>query len=125
MALRAARREHLGACAEFLRYRRRLRMAPFKLESGGPDGGFVDRLLSSAQRADISGDGEYVDFVLLVQGVDDRRHRAGSHTVLGVPAVHQEDDEFDLGPRLLREVILVERRGVPAFRMTAAIGWPR
>ena len=122
MALRAARLEHLGALAEFLRHRRRVRAAPFEPQRRGPGGGLVDRFLSGAQRVDISGDREHVDLVLLVQGIDDRCHRPGRHAVLRVPAVHQVGDELELGPWLLREVVLVERRRVPAFGAAAAIG---
>jgi hypothetical protein len=48
MALRAARFEHPGALAEFLRHRRRVRVAPFEPERRGPDGGLVDRFLARA-----------------------------------------------------------------------------
>src|SRR5215467_11701096 len=46
----------------------------------------------------------------------------GRHAVVRVPTVHQVDNEFDLGPRLLREIVLVKRWRVPAFRAAATIG---
>src|SRR5215510_2600235 len=97
-------------------------MTPLELESGSPGGGCVDRLFSGAQRADIGGNGEDVDLVLLMQGIDDRRHRPGRHAVVRMPTVHQIDNELDLAPRLLREIIFVERRRVPTFRATTTIG---
>src|SRR5258708_4469222 len=122
MALRAGRRENLGALAELLRDRWRIGVAPFEPESRGPDGIRVDRFLAATQRADISGDRKDVDLILLVQGIDDRRHRPGCHAVLWVPTVHQVGDELDLGPGLLREGVLVQRGRVPTFRAAAAVG---
>src|SRR5262245_42188939 len=113
MALYAARLEYLGAFAEFLRNRWRIRVAPLELECGGLGSGGVDGFFPGTQRADIGGNGEDVDLVLPVQSIDNRRHRPRRHAVVRVPAVHQVDNELDLGPRLLREVVLVERRRVP------------
>src|SRR4051794_5926205 len=102
MALRAARLENLCTLREFRWHRRRVRVAPFKPEGRASRSLRVDGLLTGAQRADVIGYGEYVDFVLPVQRIDDRRHRSGGHAMLRMPAVHQIGHEFNLRPRLLR-----------------------
>ena len=103
--------------AEFLRYWRRIPVAPLqKVQGRGSGSVLVNRPLAGAKGADICGDREHIDLVLLVQRVDHRRPRSARHGTSGVPAVHQ------VGDKLLREVVLVQRRGEPALGAAAAIG---